>query len=109
MERDENLKQVIKLQGKEKQYLHEIKNERKQADKISEQLKAKMFRETSRQNNPHLESANFFCGTLPNEAIQFSNGGAIADFNRMMTQELEQKCRVLRDENLAFRDCLKVV
>ena len=44
----------------------------------------------------------------PNESIQFVNG-AMADFNKMVTQEVEQRCTQLRDENMSLRDCLKEV
>jgi len=33
----------------------------------------------------------------------------MADYNNMVTQEVEQRCTQLRDENMSLRDCLKEI
>lgn len=48
IERDESNKQIAKLLGKERQYCNEIRNKEREMEKISEQLKAKMFRDKQR-------------------------------------------------------------
>ena len=48
IERDESNKQVAKLLGKERQYCNEIRNKEREMEKVSEQLKAKMFRDKQR-------------------------------------------------------------
>ena len=106
-EKDQLAKQVAKMLSKETQYKHEIRSQEIQVNKLKEQVQARLHKDKHKIASAP-DSGDFYAAANYNSNFSFGNQPD-QDFSLMMVQKLEQQSALLRDENFAFRNCLKTV
>ena len=90
-EREDLIKQMTKIEHKETQYKHEIKNRELQVSKLNEQLKAKLFEKGGKENaKPNgaqtKDGFNAMGKILPSNEVVFSKMSAESDMHLMISK-----------------------
>ena len=108
-ERDELIKEKVKIQNKETQYKHELRSKEVQISKLQETLKTRMFGEKKAGGQPFSANAEFLGSAMANPDFKFSKISGDSDFHLMISNDQEQRFKSMSEENSDLRECLKML
>lgn len=107
-ERNELIQQMTKVQNKETQYRHDLRNRDMQIAKLQEAVKQRVHAQnaTAKIGEQH---GSFYVSTVPNPDIKFSKISGDQDFHLMISKDQEQNYNRVCEENNSLRDCLRLL
>lgn len=108
---------MTKVEHKETQYRHEIKNRELQISKLQDQLKAKLFDNkkpiltgaAKENSHPNADGFQSISKILPSNEVKFSKMSGESDLNLMISRSREELYEQITQENHELKDCLKML
>ena len=105
-EKDELSRQLVRIQNKETQYKHELRNKDVQITKLSDTLKDRQAAQATKAKGQSIEC---YAPAETNPQFKFSKLNGDSDFNLMVSQEQEKMLVQIQTENSQMREALRML